>query len=146
MWFILQKIYKNFAIDDGAADHLTGLKLPSIVLGSTNGETVDLSKVEGKFVVYCYPRTIRSVLSLTSFCTDPQPEIFVSNICFLFRPDQYPPKGWNDIPGKLDEIMMIKIARIIESGQVLVDAPRRLAHFAKNTKNYTNMAAQQFLD
>ncbi|MEO7726223.1 MAG: peroxiredoxin [Burkholderiales bacterium] len=59
--------------DDGACDHLTGLKLPSVVLRSTDGHAVDLSKLPGTTVVYIYPRT--------------------------GRPDQDVPTGWNAIPG-----------------------------------------------
>jgi peroxiredoxin len=43
--------------DDGAADHLTGLTLPSVPLVSTTGDTVDLAAVAGTVVVYAYPRT-----------------------------------------------------------------------------------------
>jgi peroxiredoxin len=43
--------------DDGAASHLSGLKLPSIVLTATNGAQIDLSKPAGRTVVYIYPRT-----------------------------------------------------------------------------------------
>lgn len=60
-------------VDDGACDHLPGLRLPSVPLRSTAGETVDLALLKGRTVVYCYPRT--------------------------GRPDQEPPKGWNEIPG-----------------------------------------------
>ena len=42
--------------DDGACDHLEGLKVPSIVLRSTNGRTVDLAE-ETATVVFFYPRT-----------------------------------------------------------------------------------------
>jgi peroxiredoxin len=59
--------------DDGACDHLTGMKLPRIALPSTSGRTVDLSSLKGTTVVYVYPRT--------------------------GRPDQESPVGWNDIPG-----------------------------------------------
>ncbi|HSS63075.1 MAG TPA: peroxiredoxin [Gammaproteobacteria bacterium] len=59
--------------DDGACDHLAGMTVPSIDLRSTSGEAVDLSKLEGRVVVYIYPRT--------------------------GRPDQELPAGWNDIPG-----------------------------------------------
>lgn len=34
-----------------------GMRLPSIALAATNGETVDLSAVAGIVVVYVYPRT-----------------------------------------------------------------------------------------
>ena len=43
--------------DDGAADHLTGLRLPSVPLPSTAGGTLDLSQIAGSVVVYAYPRT-----------------------------------------------------------------------------------------
>ena len=59
--------------DDGACDHLTGMNLPSIILHSTRGRAVDLSKLKGMTVVYIYPRT--------------------------GRPDQELPTGWNAIPG-----------------------------------------------
>jgi peroxiredoxin len=60
-------------VDDGACDHLPGLRLPSIPLMSTTGSLVDLAQLPGTRVVYCYPRT--------------------------GRPDQEVPEGWNDIPG-----------------------------------------------
>jgi peroxiredoxin len=43
--------------DDGAADHLTGLRLPSVPLASTSGGTVDLAQIPGSVVVYAFPRT-----------------------------------------------------------------------------------------
>jgi peroxiredoxin len=45
--------------DDGAADHLQGMRLPPVALASTAGETVDLSALPGRTVVYCYPMTGR---------------------------------------------------------------------------------------
>src|ERR687898_3621523 len=45
--------------DDGAADHLPGIQIPSVPLSSTAGETVDLSALTGRTVVYCYPMTGR---------------------------------------------------------------------------------------
>jgi peroxiredoxin len=59
--------------DDGACDHLLGMELPSVRLTSTGGGLVDLAELRGKTVLYCYPRT--------------------------GRPDQEPPRGWNEIPG-----------------------------------------------
>ena len=44
-------------VDDGACDHLPGMRLPPVTLPSTSGEPVDLSILPGKTVVYCYPRT-----------------------------------------------------------------------------------------
>lgn len=59
--------------DDGACDHLPGMRLPSVSLMSTDGDPVDLSALTGTTVVYCYPMT--------------------------GRPDQDLPQGWDDIPG-----------------------------------------------
>ena len=60
-------------VDDGMARHIPGLRVPPIALPATTGESVDLSALPGRTVVYCYPRT--------------------------GRPDQDPPEGWNLIPG-----------------------------------------------
>ncbi|QBD74695.1 peroxiredoxin [Ktedonosporobacter rubrisoli] len=60
-------------IDDGACNHLIGLRLPTLSLTSTSGTSVDLATLPGKTVVYCYPRT--------------------------GRPDQASPDGWDLIPG-----------------------------------------------
>ena len=43
--------------DDGAARHLAGMRLPSLVLAATDGSNVDLSKLSGRTVVYVSPRT-----------------------------------------------------------------------------------------
>jgi peroxiredoxin len=59
--------------DDGAARHLTGMRLPSLALAATDGSQVDLSRLSGRTVVYVYPRT--------------------------GVPGQPLPEGWNDIPG-----------------------------------------------
>jgi peroxiredoxin len=59
--------------DDGACDHLAGMKLPPVALQSTGGRKVDLSTLKGTTVIYIYPRT--------------------------GRPDQEVPPGWNTIPG-----------------------------------------------
>jgi peroxiredoxin len=60
-------------MDDGATRHLTGATVPSIPLTATNGETVDLSGLKGRSVVYAYPRT--------------------------GRPGVENPDGWDMIPG-----------------------------------------------
>lgn len=60
-------------IDDGGCDHLPELRLSPVPLRSTKGTLVDLAALSGRTVVYCYPRT--------------------------GRPDQEPPKSWNEIPG-----------------------------------------------
>ena len=59
--------------DDGAARHLTGMRLPSLVLKATDGSQVDLSKLPGRTVIYIYPRT--------------------------GVPGQPLPEGWNEMPG-----------------------------------------------
>lgn len=60
-------------VDDGACDHLHGMRLPSIALQSTAGRMIDSSMLRGRTVIYCYPRT--------------------------GSPDREAPAGWNDIPG-----------------------------------------------
>ena len=60
-------------VDDGACAHLAGGRVPSLPLSSTSGRQVDLARLAGRTVVYCYPRT--------------------------GRPDQEVPTGWNQIPG-----------------------------------------------
>src|SRR3954467_5644960 len=46
-------------LDDGATRHLASARMPSIPLQATNGDTVDLSAIPGRVVVYAYPRTGR---------------------------------------------------------------------------------------
>jgi peroxiredoxin len=43
--------------DDGATRHLVGASVPSVALVSTQGGSVDLSKLSGRSIVYAYPRT-----------------------------------------------------------------------------------------
>jgi peroxiredoxin len=43
--------------DDGAARHLFGTQVPSVLLPATNGTMIDLSSLRGLVVVYAYPRT-----------------------------------------------------------------------------------------
>ena len=59
--------------DDGAADHLPGMRVPAIALPSTAGGEVRLDILPGRTVLFCYPRT--------------------------GEPDRELPPGWNDIPG-----------------------------------------------
>jgi peroxiredoxin len=60
--------------DDGAADHLAGMAVPSLALPATGGEALDLAELAtGRLVAYLYPRT----------GTPGQPLL----------------DGWNDIPG-----------------------------------------------
>ncbi len=44
-------------LDDGAATHLTGMRLPDVSLGATDGTRVSLAKCAGRTVVFAYPRT-----------------------------------------------------------------------------------------
>lgn len=60
--------------DDGAADHLPGLELPSLSLPSTRGGSADLGDfARARLVAYVYPRT--------------------------GTPGEPLPEGWDDIPG-----------------------------------------------
>jgi hypothetical protein len=44
--------------DDGAADHLPGLAVPSVPMPLTTGDTADLAELAaGLLVAYVYPRT-----------------------------------------------------------------------------------------
>jgi peroxiredoxin len=61
-------------VNDGAADHLLGSEVPSILLASTLGGEPDLADATaGLAVVYVYPRT--------------------------GKPGEPLPEGWNEIPG-----------------------------------------------
>jgi peroxiredoxin (alkyl hydroperoxide reductase subunit C) len=44
-------------VDDGAARHLEGARLPDIALEATDGSQVSLAKLVGRSVVFAYPRT-----------------------------------------------------------------------------------------
>lgn len=43
--------------DDGACAHLVGSQIPSIARSSTGGERVDISRLPGLTILFCYPRT-----------------------------------------------------------------------------------------
>src|ERR1700742_4279028 len=60
-------------LDDGAARHLTGMRLPDLALLGTDCARVNLSRLGGRTVVYVYPRT--------------------------GVPGQDLPEGWDAIPG-----------------------------------------------
>jgi peroxiredoxin len=55
----LLELPKNLPVpqDDGAARHLSGMKLPDLTLPATDGKTVNLARLKGRTVVYAYPRT-----------------------------------------------------------------------------------------
>src|SRR5579875_2352259 len=59
--------------DDGAADHLRGMAMPSVALTSTEGGDVDLGALHGLTVIYVYPMTGTPGVAL--------------------------PEGWDEIPG-----------------------------------------------
>lgn len=47
-------------VDDGAADHLLGSRVPDMALPATNGQRISLANVRGsRVVVYAYPRAGR---------------------------------------------------------------------------------------
>ena len=46
-------------VDDGAANHLAGMRTPSLELAATDGSLVDLPALAGLTVVYAYPWTGR---------------------------------------------------------------------------------------
>ena len=46
-------------VDDGAAAHLEGTRVPSVTLAATDGSVVDLATIPGTVVVFAYPRTGR---------------------------------------------------------------------------------------
>lgn len=46
-------------VDDGAADHLAGARMPGLALPATDGGAVDLSALVGRTIVYAYPWTGR---------------------------------------------------------------------------------------
>ena len=46
-------------VDDGAAAHLAGIRLPHVSLPATDGSVVDLAALPGTVVVFAYPRTGR---------------------------------------------------------------------------------------
>jgi peroxiredoxin len=46
-------------VDDGAADHLAGRRLPSLALPATDGSEIDLATIAERAVVFAYPRTGR---------------------------------------------------------------------------------------
>ena len=44
-------------VDDGAARHLQGAKVPDIALPATDGSQISLARLTGRVVVFAYPRT-----------------------------------------------------------------------------------------
>jgi peroxiredoxin len=50
--------------DDGRAAHLPGRRMPAIALEATDGSRVALASLQGRVVVYIYPRTGRPGVAL----------------------------------------------------------------------------------
>ena len=71
----LQNLPDNLPVpqNDGACDHLTGLRLPRVTLPATDGTHLDLAELTGRVVLYVYPMT--------------------------GTPGQNLPDGWNATPG-----------------------------------------------
>ncbi|MCE9633341.1 MAG: peroxiredoxin [Methylophilales bacterium] len=71
----LSDLPKNLPVpvDDGKAEHLENSVLPDLALPSTDGTTVNLGGLLGRWVIYVYPMT--------------------------GRPDAPLPDGWDEIPG-----------------------------------------------
>ena len=44
-------------VDDGAARHLQGSRMPDVALPGTGGQSVSLARLPGRIVVFAYPRT-----------------------------------------------------------------------------------------
>lgn len=44
-------------VDDGAAGHLVGMKIPQLALPATDGTSVTLASLPGRVVLFAYPRT-----------------------------------------------------------------------------------------
>jgi peroxiredoxin len=60
-------------VDDGACNHLLSVVLPDVSLPATDGQMVNLSRLVGWVVLFCYPKT--------------------------GQPNQALPKDWDSIPG-----------------------------------------------
>ena len=59
--------------DDGAANHLVGMRIPPLLLRATTGKQFNPSDSTGRLVIYCYPMTGQPSVAL--------------------------PEGWDQIPG-----------------------------------------------
>ena len=55
----LQNLPDNLPVpqDDGACDHLTGLRLPHVTLLASDGTRLELAELTGRVVLYVYPMT-----------------------------------------------------------------------------------------
>lgn len=59
--------------DDGAANHLLGMRIPDLSLRATTGKQINVGAIKGRLLIYCYPMT-------------GQPNVAL-------------PHGWDQIPG-----------------------------------------------
>lgn len=71
----LEKTPNNLPVpkDDGACDHLEGMKFPELEFNCTDGNIINISKQTGSLIIYIYPMT-------------GQPNVPL-------------PEGWDSIPG-----------------------------------------------
>lgn len=60
-------------LDDGACDHLENMRIPNVSLWSTDDQEINLSRLSGWNVIFCYPMTGRPGVAI--------------------------PEGWVQIPG-----------------------------------------------
>ena len=74
--------------DDGAADHLVGMELPTTPLPSTHGGTIDLASIAGSDAVAISPTT-----------REKRRQLVVYVYPRTGTPGQQAPAGWDDIPG-----------------------------------------------
>jgi peroxiredoxin len=101
--------------DDGGADHLTGMTLPSVSLPTTGGGEADLSQLPGLTVVFAYPRT--------------------------GVPGEDPLPGWNEIPGARG--CTPQACGFRDHHQELVDLGARVFGLSTQTTDFQREAAER---
>jgi peroxiredoxin len=101
-------------LDDGAADHLLGLTLPSIQFDATTGDRLDLRDAGAEtLVLYIYPRTGKPGVEL--------------------------PAGWDDIPGARG--CTPQSCGFRDLHRELTNAGSRVAGLSAQTSEYQHEAA-----
>lgn len=104
--------------DDGACNHLPGLRLPPLPLLSTGGGTVDLSTLPGMTILYIYPMT--------------------------GRPDVELPPHWDQIPGARGCTVQSLAYRNLH-GEFQALGVRVIGLSAQSTADQTEARARLFL-
>jgi peroxiredoxin len=105
-------------LDDGAADHLLGLTLPSIQFEATTGDRLDLRDAGAEtLVLYIYPRTGKPGVEL--------------------------PAGWDDIPGARG--CTPQSCGFRDLHRELTNAGGRVAGLSAQTSDYQREAATRLL-